>query len=252
MRRFLGSNAVLLLLVTVLPCPGKLVKEPSYSSDKPLYALVMLDEDATKVVTIVFDESQGTGKGYDTIYADLNLNGDLTDDKTIKGTLKARDRLGMTYWFGPIALDVPYNEKARGAKKPWELFIRHGEYTERKLLGLIRGETHSSFSLTGWMKLKDERGEWVYTLLTGVEPVESLPEASPVRFCVKPTLQVDAIPDRQKKGNTGIGAYVRLGSNKLHRWRRGDQEVPAQVRVKNRDGKTVHSEDVSLAKLSFG
>ena len=57
----------------------KLAKEPAYKSEKVRYTLWALGEGKKSVMTMVWDESGGTGKGYDTFYFDTNFNGDLTE-----------------------------------------------------------------------------------------------------------------------------------------------------------------------------
>jgi len=251
MRKLIGCIVILMFLTVAPSCLADPAKEPVYSSEKPLYAKLALDEKGSKVLTLAFDESQGAGKGYDTVYADLNLNGDLTDDKAIKGTLRRYGRSNTTCSLRPIAVDVPYNEKAQGVKKPWELVINYHQSTRRRLFGLIQGETYRSFFLAGTMRLKDQRGEWVYSLSTPLEPAKSLAEASPIALRGKCTLQVETKPDPQKKGNTGIAAHLRLGTS-MFRCSNGGQPVKAQVRVTSQEGKTVHSEDVLSNKLFFG
>jgi len=59
--------------------PRTPLKEPAYASAQPRYALMVLGGGRKTVVTLVWDESAGTGSGYDTMYVDANLNRDLTD-----------------------------------------------------------------------------------------------------------------------------------------------------------------------------
>ena len=53
--------------------------EPKYASGKPAYRFYALGPEGKTIMAMVLDESKGAGKGYDTFYIDLNLNGDLTD-----------------------------------------------------------------------------------------------------------------------------------------------------------------------------
>ncbi|MFC1582916.1 hypothetical protein ACFL4W_05195 [Planctomycetota bacterium] len=52
---------------------------PAFVSAAPRYTLWVLGERNNSVMLMVRDESQGTGTGYDTVYADLNCNGVLTE-----------------------------------------------------------------------------------------------------------------------------------------------------------------------------
>ena len=59
--------------------PRKLVREPAYASRKVRYCIWVLGNGRKSVMTLAWDESGGTGSGCDTIYADVNFNGDLTE-----------------------------------------------------------------------------------------------------------------------------------------------------------------------------
>jgi len=59
--------------------PRTLKKEPAYASKKVRYCIWVLGNGRKSVMTMAWDESGGTGAGYDTIYADKNFDGDLTE-----------------------------------------------------------------------------------------------------------------------------------------------------------------------------
>jgi hypothetical protein len=54
-------------------------KEPSYTSRRPLYGLLVLGPRAQARVWMVLDRSRPDAGPYDVLYADLNANGDLTE-----------------------------------------------------------------------------------------------------------------------------------------------------------------------------
>lgn len=60
------------------------IMEPRYDSKNPLYFRVLFGKDAANLMLGVVDESHGTGVGYDVVYIDENMNGDLTDDTAKK------------------------------------------------------------------------------------------------------------------------------------------------------------------------
>jgi len=55
-------------------------KAPAFVSQKVRYCIWVLGTGKQSVMVMAWDESEGTGKGYDTLYADRNFNGDLTDE----------------------------------------------------------------------------------------------------------------------------------------------------------------------------
>ena len=92
---------------TVIPCPtpkpafdpvriDRTLKEPKYVSEKPLYRFFAFGPEGKSVMAMVLDESQGTGKGYDVYYLDLNFDRDITGEgerfackKAIQATLSS-------------------------------------------------------------------------------------------------------------------------------------------------------------------
>ncbi len=245
MRKLItGAVAFVLLAPTMSSLLGA-TKEPSYRSQKPLYAFMVLDEAYTKVLELVLDESEGTGKGYDTLYADFNLNGDLTDDEVIKGAIRRTDGT-LICSFPAVEPPVPYNERGKGVDKPWVITISYVQY------GMGQGERMDRrFSFAAKVRLKDESAVWECSFLETLYPVEK-PEGVPAAdFGGKPALMLLTKPDQEKEGHTGIAAYLRAGGKSLT-CSRGEQPTIAHVLIRNEDGKTVHSEDVSSEKLKFG
>lgn len=60
-----------------------------FKSEKPRYTWWVLGDGKKSVMLVAWDESGGTGTGYDTLYADLNYNGSLADEgEKIVGTPK--------------------------------------------------------------------------------------------------------------------------------------------------------------------
>jgi hypothetical protein len=81
----------------------KFTAEPIYKSDHVLYMALRLGNGDDGIITGVLDESQGSGKGYDTLYLDANNNGDLTDDSVIKPRV---ERAGSATSLNIEPLDV--------------------------------------------------------------------------------------------------------------------------------------------------
>lgn len=69
------------------------VKEPKYMSERHDYSKLLLINSEELILS--FDESQGTDTGYDTLYADINFNKDLIDDKSIMINNKAFDLMNF-------------------------------------------------------------------------------------------------------------------------------------------------------------
>lgn len=95
---------------------GNQVKgKPEFKSEKPKYGQIVFDYDAArdggnKIVGILvaLDESGGTGKGYDTLYVDVNRNLDLSDDAKTSW----KDGSGQSY--SKFVIQLPYKELVGG------------------------------------------------------------------------------------------------------------------------------------------
>jgi len=57
----------------------RMLEEPSYASAKPAYRFFAFGPEGKSIITMVADESKGTGTGFDVLYADLDADRDLTD-----------------------------------------------------------------------------------------------------------------------------------------------------------------------------
>lgn len=87
-----------------------LTKEPDYRS-APVYFSLDIGNARDRFITLALDESDGPGKGYDTLYVDANCHGDLTDYPPIK--MQAQSQSAQyTQWTAkePVALTVRYHD----------------------------------------------------------------------------------------------------------------------------------------------
>jgi hypothetical protein len=238
--RIFGVAAIVLAVVGVRAhCPGE-AEEPRFSSAKPLHAFVAVNENRTKILSLVFDESKGTGEGYDRIYADLNFNGDLTDDRVIEGSCDKQGDM-LTCLFPEVDLAVPYKGEGPAVSSPCQL--KFTSFERRRESGVDR-----SFSLEAKIRLKGEGGDWEYpfrsVLATGEKPVGTLVSV----FGGTPIMIVQARPDQERKGHIVVGAFL-VGEYGLFTCTRDGKPITARVRVRDDKGKEVYSDDVSFDRL---
>jgi hypothetical protein len=249
-KKAIGCLAILSVLTIALACAAAQTSQPRYSSAKPLYARLALDEKGSKVLDLVFDESGGTGTGYDTIYGDLNFNGDFSDDKPIKGTLRKQSGMDVSCAFPPIDVDAPYNEKAKGVARPCWISI---QYYQLEPQYAPRPQA-AKFFVRPEIRLREGAAEWTYTLSSiSFDPAEKRAEAPAVRaFEDKPpALTVEAGADPKKSGYLGIQAFAVVGGRRASP-SKGGKPIWADVRVTNALGKTVLHQNVALNKMFFG
>ncbi len=215
-------------------------KERTYSSEKPLYAFVAVDENAKKILSLVFDESEGSGKGYDRIYADLNFNDHLTDDEGIEGAL-SKQGTTVQCSFPAIDVAVPYNARGVGVERPCQITVRYFQFSRE-------GVADRRFSLEAKLRLKDEQGVWEYSLQAPLYTADKAKGTLVTVFAGKPLLIVQARPDGEKEKHVRIAAFL-VGEVGPVTCSRGGKSAVAQVRLRDGEGKTIYSEDVNCDRL---
>jgi hypothetical protein len=79
----------------------KLLQEPKYKSNKPIYYTARYGDGKDSVYSFVLDESNGPGKGYDTIYVDANNDNRIDAEKE-----RFQVRVGDLSQAGPIRIRI--------------------------------------------------------------------------------------------------------------------------------------------------
>ena len=246
----------------------------TYKSEKPRYAKVVLNADGSKVLSVVFDESGGTGKGYDILYADVNFNGKFEESEMLMKLSQPpvvhyslRTGLVPVGWssltFPPISVPVPYNEGGKGIENPCQIVFTYQRYlsTERSILrestGIVLVESpvpdklKEEFSARCEIRLRQDFSSWEYSFEGGIEPSEN-PEAAPVlSFNGKPAFDLIVKPDGRVKGNAGVGLGLLVAGNRFECKKEGSPPK-ARVEIRKPDGEVVHQGEATLDKFTFG
>ncbi|HOW65637.1 MAG TPA: hypothetical protein P5186_10435 [Candidatus Paceibacterota bacterium] len=114
-------------------------KAPKAVSASPLYG--RMDNAKSERLLFFLDESQGTGKGYDRLVADLNGNGDLTDDPVFSKLKEGPQEQNEDYEqanFGPVELP---ESKSQGIWRP-RFYADMYLYNKRELKSASTEERH--------------------------------------------------------------------------------------------------------------
>ena len=121
---------LLLLLVSLMGCSlnRALGEEWKPKSDGALRWSVQLGPDANAPkMNMVLDASKGLAGIYDTLWADLNRNGRLDDEKPTTGTGERPVEDGLT--FSPVTVTAPFRDVDPHAHYTLR-FFRTGSYTD--------------------------------------------------------------------------------------------------------------------------
>lgn len=77
-----------------------------FKSGKPLYGRIGICGKTIKILNVAFDESKGTGKGYDTLYVDTNFNLIFERKEALRTRTPVSSRSSSSNWGIPkLSLD---------------------------------------------------------------------------------------------------------------------------------------------------
>jgi len=119
-----------------------LLSEPDYSSDTQVYYAAEYGDAQDNVHTLVIDESGGTGKGYDTLYADIDNDNNL-DPNTERFSFK----LGTTSKTEPVRITLTIS--AGGEKVSYSFNFSAFPYTGKDKVEKIHANARRSTIFVG-------------------------------------------------------------------------------------------------------
>jgi hypothetical protein len=242
LKIFLSSALVFCLCVCFVysDTKGK-GKAPSFVSSSPSYVNLYLTEDKSKILKLAFDESKGTGTGYDTLYASVNFasgfrkykaRSKTETKKTSKGKIKT-----TFFSFPDIKLKTRYNEKAKKASCPYLLKL-----TYRK------NSKGSKLLINNNIQLCDESGVWDYSVECYIKPSTNSGKPPFYSFFnAKPQLRASTKPYKKK-----IAIVLNLITGGLTlTCKKGRFPAKAYVLIKDQNGKKVHKGSKGVEKFTY-
>jgi hypothetical protein len=128
-----------------------LLKQPNYKSDKLYYYAAKYGDANDNMYTIVLDESQGTGKGYDTVYVDAD-----NDNRIDPNTEKFSFEMSTTSIERPLRMKIMVS--AGGKKIPYYFNFTAFPYTdENNPVEKIHANARNSSMFVGHANFKDKK-----------------------------------------------------------------------------------------------
>lgn len=229
-----------------------------YKSGKPLYAKVALNADESMILRVAFDESKGTGTGYDMLYADVNSNGKNSRVQRLTGRSRRQAR-GMRSQFPAIKVNIPYKNKPVRSSYPCEVTFSYQKYSSptraaSRASASSTGaalRTQESFAISSAITLRQGSDQWQYSFQGSIKPSQTLESAPVWKFLQAPQVTITTRPDGRKKGNLGIGLDMVAGQNEFQ-CKKGAIPAKAHVEIRRGDGRIVHRGSGPLNKFTFG
>ncbi len=228
-----------------------------YNSERPLYARLALSKNEAKVLSVVFDESKGTGSGYDLLYADENFAGRFDETEKFEATTLRGYETVISSSFAPIGLDAPYDGNA-GEPANWQVAFGYhapppASRTEKSVTVPQQPSTSAgTFHITANLSLRHGSLPWRYFMSGVIEPSKELDAAPVWSVCRHLELEVATRPDGRKAGNLGIGLRLLAGEDRNLECKKDGLPAEAHVEIKTPNGRVVHKGDATLDKFTFG
>lgn len=225
----------ILILLTI----GCACASPVFNSENPRLGKISLTQDDSKFLNIAFDESKGTGKGYDTLYADTNFNGRFdVSEKFSSGSQRSSRPDGRSHQT--LELNTAFCRKS--VSRPSSLYILWYP-------GPKRSSTNPSRDvLVGWSP-QIVRGP-VLSMTSRFNPFASTTKRACIFSGPRRSVIVTIRPDTAKRGNSGIGVNLHLGD-----WTVSSpfgSGFPTSLVIKGMDGKVAHRASGDMSKFGFG
>jgi len=215
---------------------------PKFVSKNPKFAKIAITQDGSKVLAVAFDESKGTGTGYDTLYADTNFNDKFDKSEKIAGKVLHDGRAISVSFFMP-KLSIPFNARTKAEQQSLAFaYVTFPEspsvpplvrFSARNSIQLSRGDAHTS-----------------YFLNTDFKPAAGLAKAHVIGLGDEAKLKVTTLQrphPNQDQGFTGIAVALMIGN-----WTVSTRHLPTILDIKDANGKLIHTEAGDLSKFAFG
>ncbi len=250
--------AVCLVLSSPLNAPAQSAR---YKSARPLWARVSLNTEASASLQVVFDESGGTGTGYDLLYAHADFGGRPPYQQRLMATVR-KNPTWTQCQFPAIELNVPHNNTAMGASHLCRVTFGYRKYfypapvSARVLRTSLASPTRTQefFDVSAELELKQGPDRWKYSFRPGrgsFKPSKGQANAPLWKFLQTPKLTISSRPDARNPGNLGIALSLVAGENQLE-CKNGPLPLKADVEIVSADGRLVHRGSEPLNKFTFG
>ncbi len=260
MRKLSAALIIYACLALGFAFGAESAKQPAFGSQKPLYLKVALAEDGLKLLSVVLDESKGTGSGYDVLYADADLNGAFDEAEKVTAKTWKCSPTGLHCDFPAVKVSVAPKSEALGKSCGCEITLNYAKHTYATEVTTATSQgpkvaasttTSESFGASSNMKVGEGAGQWEYSFWTAITPSEKIADAPVWNFLGTPKLALTSKADDRNPGQLGIGLKLMAGETRID-GKKGTTAINARVEVRKPDGKVVHKDEGPADKYGFG
>ena len=219
------STLAFLFILTMMCANTLCAKE--FVSATPRYMTIVLPELAGKGVSVVFDESTGTGKGFDTVYVDTNLDGTMSDDERFVPESK-----------GPTD-NSPHSFPVIALKPAEKTPVTYEIVFSNTLL-----DQTESFNSTITRKMPYKGTTWSIEYSSNIAPSANSDKPSTYKPIAVPKVTLKA---GQNGRAVGVAIALKSGVASVT-----SSDITVDLQMKNSAGKIVRQDKGALGKYAFG
>lgn len=223
---------------------GSSLASPVFKSAHPRFAKFAIAQNGSKAMLVAFDESKGTGKGYNTLFADTNYDGKIEASERVGKPGDNTDSVFIP--FPQVRINTRFNADAKSASVPTEFAFY---YT--KLTNETAGDPAENFSANVTFELRQGKVPYDYCLTANFIPSYTVKKAPFLDFRGIPSIKAETKPDTSKEGFTGISLSLMVG--KWNVSTTGNEgPMTAALTIRDANGKRIESRIDDLSNFGFG
>lgn len=224
--KFQTLSTLAFLFILTAMCANTLWAR-GYVSATPRYMTIILPEFGGKGISVVFDESAGTGKGFNTVYADANVDGTISDNEKFTSESKeATDNSPHTF---PVIALKPASE----IPVSYEI-----AFTDVQL------DQTENFSISIIRKMPYKGTTWRIEYGSGITP-----STNPDKPYIYTPIAAPKISLKTGPNGRATGVALALASNGVAIT---SPDITVDLQMKNTAGKIIRQDKGILEKYAFG
>lgn len=235
MRRVLALCVLVLLVVLAASCRSRHSRdEPAFVTDRPLYASLSLDKKSAKTLLLAFDETEGPGEGYNLLYADTNLNGDLSDEKP----LQPANSPGREIRFQEFRIPMRAIRPDLGDSGTCTFRVSRGSS------GPMGMQDETLVRTT--LRVRKGGSEWTYSIDSTIDETSSRRKSSPTQVLRAPKIMLNTQLDPSGKAHRLVTASIGEGLAPVPTITKDGREELPRISLVDRDGRMHFDQPVDL------
>lgn len=232
MLRSISFRLLFVIIMAVLLQSGAF----AFKSEHPRYAGIALDPYGKKVLWVTFDESWGTGTGYNMLYADTNFDGMYQKSEATKAKHSTRG-LVRTVKFKSMKLPVDLV----GGPNSFDITLK-----SQRVFASDGSVEKDEFYASGVLHVNYNSSSWEYIMSSKLSTSASAERVPVLGLMGNNALKIEVKKEEKKPGYVGINAEFTTGD-----WKgTALSNVPITITVTDMNGSIIIGVSKNLRDLA--